>query len=315
MTESTGSSLASRLFNTLFAAIGSLPLGVLYGLSDIVALFAGGIVGYRRKVIRRNLAQSFPEKSKKELRKIEKGFYRFLGDYFVETLKLGRMSEKQIMRRMKFENIEELNSLLRQGHNVSILLGHYCNWEWMSSIPLHLPEGIPGGQIYHPLENEAADQAFLKIRNRFGAVSIKMKDTLQTLLKWKREGRNSIIGYIADQIPIFEGIHMFTDFLNHDTAVFTGHERISRMLHAAVFYCEMSRPKRGEYVCRFVKITDDAASLPQFEVTRRYMQLLEQSIIKRPEFWLWSHNRWKRGRADFFDRFGEEEAKKRLERL
>ena len=306
---------ATASLNLLFGAVGTLPLGVLYGISDFVAFLAGRVIGYRRKVIRKNLSASFPEKSTKELREIEKGFYRFLGDYFVETMKLGRMSKRQILRRMKFEGQEEVNECLNNGQDVSLLLGHFGNWEWISSIPLHLPEGIHGGQIYHPLENEASDQAFLKIRSRFGAISIRMKDTLPTIMKWRKEGKPFIIGYIADQVPIFEGIHYFADFLNQDTPAMTGPERLSKMLHAAVFYCDMSRPKRGEYLCRFVKIPEDATALPPFERTKIYYQMLEQTIKSDPRLWLWSHNRWKRTRKDFFSVFGKEEAEKRLSHL
>lgn len=305
----------AKLLNTVFASVGSLPLWILYGVADIVALLAGGIVGYRRKVIRKNLESSFPEKDKKELRKIEKGFYRFLGDYFVETLKLGRMSREQILKRMKFENFDEVNKYLEAGQNVSLLLGHYCNWEWISSIPLHLPEGVKGGQIYHPLENEAADEAFLKIRSRFGAYSIKMRDTLPTIMQWRREKKPFMIGYIADQVPLPDGVHYFADFLHHDTAAMTGPERLSRMLHAVVFYGEITRPKRGQYSLRFIKVTDDAAKLPQFELTRKYYELLENTIRKTPHLWLWSHNRWKRGRKFFYEYFGQEEAEKRLQHL
>lgn len=301
--------------NSLFKALGSLPLPVLYAFSDFVAFLAGGVIGYRKKVIRKNLADSFPDKDTKELRNIEKGFYRFLGDYFVETMKLGRMSKKDITRRMRFEGMDEVVEALKEGKNVSLLLGHLGNWEWVSTIPIHLPEGIPGGQIYHPLENEGADKAFLNIRNRFGAVSIKMKDTLPTVVGWRRKNIPSMIGYIADQAPIFEGIHLFLDFLNHDTPVLTGHERISKMLHATVVYGHMSRPKRGEYVCKFVKITDDAATLPEFEMTRIYFGMLEKNILESPELWLWSHNRWKRTREMFYEQKGAKDAERRLSHL
>ncbi len=303
------------MLSGLFSAVGSLPLWVLYGISDITALLAGGIVGYRRKVIRENLSTCFPEKGEKELRKIEKGFYRFLGDYFVETLRLGRMSAKEMRRRMRFEGAEEVNRCLNEGKDVTLYLGHYCNWEWLSSIPLHITADAYTGQIYHPLENNAADEAFLKIRGHFGATSVEMGDTLLTLRRWRHEGKPSIVGYIADQSPLFNGVRYFADFLHHDTPAFTGPERLSRMLHAAVFYCDVSRPKRGEYLCRYVKMTDDATTLPKFELTRLYYELLEKSIRRQPPFWLWSHRRWKRTRQDFYNYFGEEEAKKRLTQL
>lgn len=307
--------IAAWMMNALFGAVGSLPLWMLYGAADVVTFVAGKVVGYRRKVIRSNLSLCFPEKDRKELRRIEKRFYQFLGDYFVETMKLGRMSRRQILSRMEFEGMEEVNRCLEQGRSVSLLLGHYGNWEWISSIPLHMPEGCPGGQIYHPLENEAADEAFLKIRSRFGAHCIRMRDTLPTIMKWRREKKAFMIGYIADQAPLFEGTHYYADFLNRDTPAMTGPERLSRMLSAPVFYCDVSRPERGRYVCRYVKITDDASSLPQFELTRRYYELLEASIRLVPHLWLWSHNRWKRTRQDFFRFYGEEEARKRLSHL
>lgn len=302
--------------NALFGTIGSLPFWVLYGLSDIVALFVGGIFGYRRKVIRQNIEASFPEKSKKEKWNIEKEYYRWLGDYFVETLKLGRMSKKQIMRHMRFEGAEMVNGYLEKGHNVSLLLGHLGNWEWMSSIPLHLPEGIHAGQIYHPLENEEFDAAFLKIRSRFGAECISMRDTLPTVMKWRKEGRPFIIGYIADQVPLYENVHRFVDFLNHpDTPALTGHERLSRMLHAVVVYCHIRRVRRGEYVCRYELMTEDASKLPQFQLTDDYYKRLEANIRETPYMWLWSHKRWKRTKEGFFKEYGEEEAEKRLQHL
>lgn len=303
------------MLSKVFSAIGSLPMGLLYGLSDAVTFLAGRVVGYRRKVIRENLQTCFPEKSEKELRKIEKGFYRFIGDYFVETLRLGRMSAAEIRDRMRFENTDEVNEALLSGHNVSLLLGHTGNWEWLSSIPLHLPEGIHAGQIYHALENADADKAFYKIRTHFGASTIKMSETLPTVMKWRREGNPFIIGYIADQSPMYGDTHYFADFFGRETPSYTGHERLSRMLHAKVFFCEIRREKRGRYVCRYVKMTDDAAKLPQFELTRQYYELLEGNIRQSPHLWLWSHKRWKRTKQGFIDTYGPEDAAKRLSHL
>lgn len=303
------------MLSTVFKAVGSLPLGVLYALSGTVSFLAGRVVGYRRKVIRRNLRESFPDMPEAELKRVERKFYGFLGDYFVETLRLGRMSEKEIRRRMVFENADEVARDLEQGHNVSLVLGHTGNWEWLSSIPLHLPEGFHAGQVYHPLENRDADRAFYELRSHFGAENIAMRDVLPTVMNWRKEGKPFIIGYIADQSPQHPHTHVFVDFLNHDTPAMTGHERISRMLHASVYYCDISRPERGKYVCRYVKITDDAASLPMFEMTRRYYELLEANIRRSPHLWLWSHKRWKRTRESFFAEFGEEEGNKRLSHL
>ncbi len=298
--------LGGKLLSFLFSAVGSLPLGVLYGLSDVVCFLMGRVAGYRKKVILDNLERCFPEKTPAERLAIAHKFYRFLGDYFVETLRLGRMSKKEIEKRMTFENFDELNEILRSGKSITLYLGHYCNWEWVSSMPLHMLPGTIGGQIYHPLESAASDYAFLKIRNRFGATSIDMANVLSPLMKWKREGITSIVGYISDQAPNFHAIHYFADFFGQDTPTFTGPERLAKTFHTAVYYLDLSRPKRGYYSGRFVKMSDDASKEKPFYLTQKYYDMLAESIRRAPQYWLWSHRRWKRTRADFYERFGDE---------
>lgn len=288
---------------------------MLYVFSDFLAWLAGDVVKYRRKVVTGNLRSSFPEKSEGEIKAITRGFYRFLADYFVETVKLLSIPADEMRKRIVFENAGEIEQLLKEGKNVSVFLGHYCNWEWISSLPLHIDKGCIAAQIYHPLENKIMDRVFLRLRGRFGAHSIPMASTLRTLLEWRREGKTSVVGYIADQAPGYDGIHLFLDFLHHhDTPVFTGAERISRMFGAAAYYCHVERPKRGYYSCRFVKLADDASKLKTFELTSRYFSMLEAQIEEKPEFWLWSHRRWKRGREGFMAYHGAE-AERQLRRL
>lgn len=270
---------------------------------------------YRRKVVMRNLRESFPEKPEKELRRIAREFYHFLGDYFVETVALASMSEKEIRRRMRFENVGAVEECLRRGQPVTLFLGHYCNWEWCSSIPLHISVPCRPLQIYHPLSNKDADKAFLMLRNHFGLNSVPMADTLRAVIGARREGVPSITGYIADQAPLYESTHLFVDFLNHDTPVLTGAEKISRKIGAAVFYCDLRREKRGQYVCRYVEISPDASGEEIFTITRRYWQLLEESIRRQPAYWLWSHRRWKRTREGFIRAYGYKEATARLSTL
>lgn len=298
----------------LFRLISLLPLRVLYLLADVLALLAHSVVRYRRKVVRSNLASSFPDMSSRELRRVERDFYRFLADYFFETVKLATMSEKQMHRRMRFENIESVNTALAQGQCVSLFLGHYCNWEWVSSMPLHLiPEAHPC-QIYHRLRNAASDRAFLQLRSRFGATCVPMDESLTTLMHDYRSGRPNITGYIADQAPKYASLHHFVPFLHHDTAVLTGTERLSRMVHARVFYCRMSRPRRGYYVCRFEEMTPDASAMPRFSLTDEYWRRLEQDIRRCPPYWLWSHRRWKHT-LEGLKRHFPDEWQRRLQRL
>lgn len=289
----------STLLSATFRGLGALPWPMLRGLSGFIAWLAGDVVRYRRSVCRSNIASSFPEMSPEEVNRTVKDFYKFLADYFVETLKLGVMKPGEMRRRMKFENIEEVNADLREGKNVSLFLGHYCNWEWVSSMPLwlDLSTGAIPCQIYHPLSNEAADKVFGDIRHRFGANNLPMATSAKTLMEMNARGVHSITGYIADQTPSWRAIHHWIPFLNHDTPVFTGAEKISRKIHASAYYIDMRRDKRGEYTGRFVKISDDVAAEAPNSVTERYFAMLEESIRRQPSLWLWSHRRWKRQRS------------------
>lgn len=277
-----------------------LPLRLLYPIADIAAGMLHSVIRYRRKVVGRNLKESFPHRSDKELRSIERRFYRWLCDYGVETIKLATMSRRQMQRRMRFEGIEAVNSYLKAGRHVSLYLGHYCNWEWVSSMPLSLyPHRVKAAQIYHPLENRVSDEIFLRLRSRFKANSVAMADTLRTLARWRHDGEATVTGYIADQVPGYPSAHYWTDFLRHDTPVFSGAERLSRAMHAAVFYIDMRRDCRGRYTARFIEMSPDATREPEFLLTERYFRMLELTIERAPEFWLWSHRRWKRTREGF----------------
>lgn len=294
----------------LWFIISLLPLWVFYRLSDGLYYLVYHVVRYRRRVVYANLRSSFPEKREAEIERIAKDFYSFFCDYIVETLKLFSMGEKNMRKRMKFEGLNQVKEDFANGRSVSVYLGHYCNWEWISSLGLHLDEQC--GQIYHPLENATLDRLFLYMRGRFKAQSIKMDDTFLTILRWKKEGRKNIVGYIADQVPGYNNIHYWADFLHHDTPVFTGAERISKIMDTAVYYIDVERPRRGYYVARFIKIADSLNEHPVFFATEQYFRLLEQNIQRAPQYWLWSHKRWKRTREEFNRMFTEEERKKRL---
>lgn len=291
----------------LIRLLSFLPFRFLYFISDVLAFLAYHVVKYRRKVVMNNLSNSFPEKSGTELTLIAKNFYRFLGDYIVETVKLASMSEKTMRKRMKVENIDLINEAVDAGQSVSVYLGHYCNWEWVSSLPMHISSKARCAQIYHPLENKTFDRILFKIRTHFDANNIAMADILPTLIKWKKEGVPSVTGYIADQAPGFN-IHLFVNFLHQETGVYTGPERISKFLGARAVYGHITRPKRGYYVLRFEKITDNAKNEPIFETSRKYFSLLEKNIDEAPQYWLWSHRRWKRTRAQFNEIHGEKAA-------
>ena len=282
-----------------------LPLRALYVISDGFYCMVYFLVGYRRRLVRRHLADCFPEKDEAERRKIERGFYHWFCDYLVETIKLFSMSERQIRRRMVFEGHEAINADFSKGQSVGLYLGHYCNWEWITSLPLWTsPEG-KCAQIYHPLENVWFDRLFLRLRERFGAKCIPMAETLRRLVGYRKEGQPIVLGYISDQIPFWNNIHHWLDFLHHDTPVLTGAERLMRQLGESVYFADISRPRRGYYVCRFVKMADNASktvekgTTNQWPLTDRYFQMLEECIRRQPECYLWTHNRWKRTHEEY----------------
>lgn len=303
-----------HLVSAFFHLSSLLPLWIHYRLSDGIYYLLYYIVRYRRRIVRKNLVASFPEKSEKEIRSIERGFYSWFCDYFVETVKMLTMSERQMRRRMKFEGTEQIQRYFDQGQSCAVYLGHYCNWEWITSLPLHLHDGI-SSQIYHKLESPAIDTFFLKLRSRFGAVNIEMDDTFKTIATWKRDSQVNIVGYIADQVPGLHNVHLWVDFLHHDTPVFTGAEKINVLTGAKVFYADVTRPRRGYYVCRFIEMTPPETGYVKFFYTREYFRLLEASINRNPAYWLWSHNRWKRTREQFNQEYSPEEQKRMLNRL
>ncbi len=283
-----------------------LPLSVLYVLSDILFVLAYYVFRYRKRLVRKNLMDSFPEKKESDIIKIEKGFYLFLCDYIVESMKLLTMSKKNLQRRMVFKGTETVNEIIADGQSCAIYLGHYCNWEWITSLPLYVTKDAQCGQIYHPLENKDFDRLFLRLRERMGAVCIPMAETLRRIVEFKKKGKQVVVGYISDQVPYWNNIHYWTNFLHHDTPVLTGTERIAKSANHAVFYMDVKCVRRGYYECEFKLITREPKKYKDFELTEIYFRELEKTIQRDPKYWLWSHNRWKRTHEEFNRRYDPE---------
>jgi lipid A biosynthesis (KDO)2-(lauroyl)-lipid IVA acyltransferase len=260
-------------------------------------------VKYRHKVIRKNLRESFPDKTDKELSDIEKGFYHWFCDYLVETIKLMTMSPNTLRKRMKFTGMEKFNEVLKNGGSCAVYLGHYCNWEWITSIPYWIPNNVQCCELYHPLENETIDKLFKEVREKQNALCIPMQESLRKIISFKRNSKSIVVGYIADQTPLWWNIHHWVDFLHHDTPVLTGAERIIRHTNQVSFYGYMRRPKRGYYECEMKLMTDCLTKTSEFEITDIYFRMLEENIKNAPCYYLWSHNRWKRTREEFNEKW------------
>lgn len=295
------------LFGTVYA-LSLLPLWMLYALSTLLYGLIYHVVGYRKHLVREHLRDSFPEKDDAGRRAIERAFYRWFCDYIVETIKLFTISKKQMRRRMVFKGADIVDQCIRRGQGVALYLGHYCNWEWISSIPLWLNStNYAGSQVYHVLENPVMDRLLLYARHRMGPDNVAMMDVLRYLTKNQKAGRPVVMGFIADQVPFWNNIGGWLTFLNHpQTPVLTGAERLARRLDMACVYIDIRRPKRGYYEAEFQLMTDRPKEAPTLSITEDYFQRLEQSIRRQPHLWLWTHNRWKRTRQEYDRRLRED---------
>ncbi len=284
-----------------------LPLGVLYAFSDLLYYPLYYCIRYRRKIVRKNLLNSFPEKSEAEIVRIEKRYYHFFCDYMVETIKLLSISRDQLRRRMTFEGVDEIVAELKAQDKelCFVYLGHFGNWEWIASLAYWTPQDVHCAQIYHPLRNAAYDKLFLRIRNQYGGESIPMKITLRRILEFKRNKQKTIVGFISDQLPKWSSIHHFAPFFHRDTAFFTGTEQMAKKMGALVYYAEVTRPKRGYYHCKIRKLAENPQSAPDFELTDLYASRLEEMVRRTPHLWLWSHDRWKRTKEEYDRRVKE----------
>lgn len=293
----------------LLTRLSRLEMKTLYGVSDYV-LYPLVHLLYRRGVVRRNLALSFPDKSEAERREIERKFYHWFCDLAVETIKVHSISRDEILQRFRWHDLEKIErETLSEGKDFACCyLSHYCNWEMCVGLPFSQRE-MGMCQIYHPMRDDAMDAWFAQNRSQFGAENIKMKDTLRRLLTLRKvahEGsrtspagsviRGWMFGCIADQLPKRENIHLRLPFLHQDTAVFSGSERLARKLGMTVWYARITMPSRGHYEAHFerIEVSDEELAADEFAYTRRYFALLEEQINQRPELWLWTHDRWKR---------------------
>lgn len=274
--------------------ISIIPFPIFYWVSDFFFVLLYYIIGYRKKVVYQNLKNSFPEKSHEELKAIERKFYRYLCDLFLETFKTLTISKKQAVKRCAFtqQTTDLFNKLNDEKKSCIIVMGHYGNWEWAgNTFSLLLKQQLY--VIYHPLTNKQFNNLMYKMRTRFGNKLYAMREVMREMIK----NRNEInaTAFIADQTPPPEGAY-WTNFLNQDTPVFVGTEKIAQKLNYPVVYVTVSRPKRGHYLVNAEILVSEPKSTKEGEISELHTRRLEQDIKRQPEIWLWSHRRWKHKR-------------------
>ena len=272
----------------LFSA---LPFRVLYILSDFNYLLMYHVWRYRRKVVRENLEKSFPEKTEAERLQIERKFYRYLSDYMLEDLKLLHMSAEDLCQRMIYKNTEQYLELTEKYGGIIVMIPHYANYEWLIGMGSVMKPGDVPVQVYKPLKDKYLNELFKQIRSRFGGYNIPKHSTAREIIKLKREGKNMVVGLITDQWP--SGERYWTTFMGQETAFLNGAERIAKIMNFPVFYCELTKTRRGYCEAEFKLMTEAPKETVEGEITDMFAHELEQTIRREPAYWLWSHKRWK----------------------
>lgn len=275
-----------------------LPFRVLYVLSDGFCFLMHHIVHYRRRVVRNNLRNAFPEKSEAELREIERKFYRYICDYMLEEVKMLRMSFKELCHRMEYDNKEEFLAMIERHGGIVLLIPHYANFEWIIGMGAIMQEGDIPVQIYKPLHNRYMDAMFKRIRARFGGYNVPKHSTAREIIRLCRDNKRVAVGMITDQSPNINEAHHWTTFLNQDTGFMDGAERIAKLMDFPVFYCELKKQRRGYCRVEFDLITETPKETADGEITELFARRLEQTIRREPAYWFWSHKRWKLKRED-----------------
>lgn len=274
----------------LFAIV---PFGLLYVLSDILYILVYRLVGYRKRVVRTNLKKSFPEKTEQELLAIEKKFYHYFCDYILEGLKTLSLPKKELLRRIRFHNKEQYLEMVEKYGGIVLMLPHYANFEWIVAMGSLMKEGDVPMQVYKPIRNKYIDDIFKRTRSRFGGYNVPKHDTIREVIKAKKAGKKLALGLVADQSPNINGLNFWTTFLHQETSFMDGGERIARMMGYPVFYCEILKEKRGYCDVTFELMTELPKQTSEGEITEMFARKVEQTIIREPGYWFWSHKRWK----------------------
>lgn len=290
------SSFLDRFVVLLCKLTARLPFRIIWGLADIFYVLLFYVVRYRRKVVHENLTRSFPEKSQEEIRKITKRFYHHLSDLGLETIKFNQMTEKQIDERLIVHDLDIYEEYYKQGKSIVLLGQHHNNWEWSGSIQRYIKAQYL--VVYNPVrKNKALEKFILDTRERFGAKSIPVNHSVRTALEFNNAKRPGALILAADQTPPANS-QFWTTFLNQETAFFSGPMKIAIKTNQPVILHHTRKVGRSKYEVFHYKLIENPAEVKPEEILMAYIQKLEEIIQTEPEYWLWSHRRWKHKRPE-----------------
>ncbi len=271
--------------------ISRLPFKIIYFISDGVYVLLYKVIGYRKKVVRGNLKLVFPDKSDAERILIEKKFYQHMCDMFLEMIKTMGISNKQLQQRFTFSNLEVLHQLEAKNKSIMLMFPHYASWEWVIALDAHIAS--KGYAIYQKIGNRYFDKLVRDIREKFGTTLITTKETRDIVAQNKKEGNLSMYGILSDQSPMIKKALLWTPFMGITVPAHTGAEMLCKKLDLPAVYLKVSKEKRGHYSGTFSLITENPKEMEEFALTKAFLALVEESINEAPEYYFWTHKRWK----------------------
>ncbi|KAF2079786.1 lysophospholipid acyltransferase family protein [Flavobacterium sharifuzzamanii] len=271
--------------------ISILPFPVFYLFSDFVCFLIYRVIGYRKKVVRENLALTLPHLNDAERKVIEKKFYKHMCDLFLEMVKTMSMSPEEMERRFHVTNIDLVLDYAKRGKSVILVASHYASYEWLLTINPKL--GFQGVAVYKRLANPYFDRLIRKIRSKYNTEMIETRKAIPTMAKNQREGILSLYGLASDQSPKMERIFHSMKFMGVEVPVHTGAETLAKKYDLAVLFVEVKKVRRGYYEATFIPLADNPKEFENFKITEMYLKEVEKQILEAPEFYLWTHKRWK----------------------
>lgn len=271
--------------------VSKLPLRILYIFSDIIFFINYYFVGYRKKIITQNLKNSFPEKSDEEIAKIRKKFYLNFSDYLAETVKSFSISGSETRVRMQHINQHLFHEAKEEGKNIILMAGHVFNWEWMNALTATVPQKN-SHPVYRKVNSSFWENEMKKVRNRFGSQALEANEVILNIFRNKNDG-DTIYLFVADQTPHVAHVNYGLEFLNQRTPAFIGYDKLATRMDLIFIYSEMKKVKRGFYQINYQRIYPDGEKFIENEVVKKFHKLLENTIRKNPDNYLWSHRKWK----------------------
>ncbi|WP_289041771.1 lysophospholipid acyltransferase family protein [uncultured Zobellia sp.] len=270
--------------------ISILPYRLFYGFSDFVFFWVYRVVGYRKNVVQQNLELVFPDKTESEIKDIQKKFYHHMCDMFLEMVKTMSLSKAAVKKRYDVQNIEVLQEIEKE-KSILVVCSHYANWEWNVSMNNYV--NSKGYAVYQKISNTYFDRWVKKVRARWNTTLITKEETAKTVLVNYKNNVKGIFGMVSDQSPQRSRAHYWTEFMGVKVPVINGAETLARKMDLAVVFLKVSKVKRGYYKAELIPITTAGASTEKNEITDTFLRLAEQQIKEQPEYYLWTHRRWK----------------------